>query len=90
MKIYTSLFEDIIFINMKLQCLKFILIQLPHFIFIYLFFFSVVYCLIDVHKAKNLHLQSECDNFIAKRIQLYKDANVVSSPHTLFSAFLHF
>ena len=46
--------------------------------------------MIDVHKAKNLHLQSECDNFIAKRIQLYKDANVVSSPDTLFSAFLHF
>ncbi|XP_066933880.1 Golgi apparatus protein 1-like isoform X5 [Clytia hemisphaerica] len=37
---------------------------------------NVVYCLIDVHKAKNLHLDPDCDNFIAKRIQLYKDANV--------------
>jgi len=37
---------------------------------------NVVFCLIDVHKAKNLHLKSECDNFIAKRIQLYSDAQV--------------
>lgn len=37
---------------------------------------NVVLCLIDVHKAKNLHLQSECDNFLTKRLSLYNAAKV--------------
>jgi len=37
---------------------------------------NVVLCLIDVHKATNLHLQAECDNFLTKRLSLYNAAKV--------------
>lgn len=37
---------------------------------------NVVLCLIDVHKAKNLHLQGDCDNFLTKRLSLYNAAKV--------------
>ncbi|XP_057291039.1 Golgi apparatus protein 1-like isoform X2 [Hydractinia symbiolongicarpus] len=37
---------------------------------------NVVLCLIDVHKAKNLHLKPGCENFLSKRMQLYNAAEV--------------
>jgi len=37
---------------------------------------NVVLCLIDVHKAKNLHLEPNCENFLTKRLSIYNSANV--------------